>query len=75
ENMVITIEPGIYIDENSDCDPKWWGIGVRIEDDFLVQKNGCEMLSSRAPRDPDEIEALMKQSSPLDDFVLPELGE
>jgi Xaa-Pro aminopeptidase len=73
ENMVITIEPGIYIDENSDCDPKWWGIGVRIEDDFLVQKEGCEHLSSRAPRDPNEIEAIMQQASPLDDFLLPDL--
>lgn len=73
ENMVITIEPGIYIDEGSDCDPKWWGIGIRIEDDFLIQKDGCEHLSALAPRDPDEIEALMKQPSPLDDFVLPEL--
>ncbi len=26
ENMVITVEPGIYIPEGSDCDPKWWGI-------------------------------------------------
>ncbi|HLT71271.1 MAG TPA: aminopeptidase P N-terminal domain-containing protein [Cyclobacteriaceae bacterium] len=75
ENMVITIEPGIYIDEGSDCDPKWWGIGVRIEDDYLIQKDGCEHLSTLAPRDPDEIEALMKQPSPLDDFVLPELEE
>lgn len=75
ENMVITIEPGIYIDESSDCDPKWWGIGVRIEDDFLIQKDGCEHLSALAPRHPDEIEALMKQPSPLDDFVLPALGE
>lgn len=73
ENMVITIEPGIYIDEGSDCDPRWWGIGVRIEDDYLIQKDGCEHLSVLAPRDPDEIEALMKQPSPLDDFVLPEL--
>ena len=75
ENMVITIEPGIYIDEGSDCDPKWWGIGVRIEDDFLIQKDGCEHLSSLAPRHPDDIEALMKQPSPLDNFILPELDK
>jgi Xaa-Pro aminopeptidase len=75
ENMVITIEPGIYIDENSNCDPKWWGIGVRIEDDFLVQKEGCEHLSALAPREPDEIQEIMKQPSPLDDFILPALGE
>lgn len=74
ENMVITIEPGIYIPENSKCDKKWWTIAVRIEDDFLIKKDGCELLSASAPRKPDEIEELMKQPSPLDDFVLPELN-
>lgn len=73
ENMVITIEPGIYIPEGSPCDEKWWNIPVRIEDDFLITKDGCELLSDLAPRKSDEIEALMKESSPLDDFVLPEL--
>jgi len=32
---VITVEPGIYIPEGSECDPKWWNIGIRIEDDIL----------------------------------------
>lgn len=73
ENMVITIEPGIYINDNSKCDPKWWGIAVRIEDDFLIKKDGCELLSARAPRTVEEIEAVMSLPSPLDDFVLPEL--
>jgi Xaa-Pro aminopeptidase len=35
-NTVITVEPGIYIKEGSPCDPKWWNIGVRIEDDILI---------------------------------------
>ncbi|MBA4057741.1 MAG: Xaa-Pro aminopeptidase, partial [Marivirga sp.] len=73
ENMVITIEPGIYIPENSKCDKRWWGIAVRIEDDYLITKDGFEHLSKLAPRKADEIEALMKQPSALDDFVLPEL--
>jgi Xaa-Pro aminopeptidase len=73
ENMVITIEPGIYINDNSKCDPKWWGIAVRIEDDFLIQKDGCELLSSRAPRTVEEIESVMTLPSPLDDFILPDL--
>lgn len=73
ENMVITIEPGIYINDNSDCDKRWWGIAVRIEDDFLIKKDGCEILSSTAPRDPDAIEAMMKQPSALDQFILPDL--
>jgi Xaa-Pro aminopeptidase len=36
ENMVITVEPGIYIPKNSPCDPKWWDIAVRIEDDVVI---------------------------------------
>ncbi|TAE04410.1 MAG: M24 family metallopeptidase, partial [Bacteroidetes bacterium] len=73
ENMVITIEPGIYIPENSPCDKKWWGIAVRIEDDFLITKNGCENLSAKAPRKASEIEELMKKESLFDNFVLPKL--
>jgi Xaa-Pro aminopeptidase len=71
ENMVITIEPGIYIPENANCDKRWWGIAVRIEDDYLITKNGYEHLSISAPRKVEEVEALMKQPSALDDFILP----
>lgn len=71
ENMVITIEPGIYIPENANCDKRWWGIAVRIEDDYLITKGGYEHLSISAPRKADEVEALMKQPSALDDFILP----
>jgi Xaa-Pro aminopeptidase len=73
QNMVFTIEPGIYIPDNAACDKKWWGIAVRIEDDFLVTATGCEHLSQMAPRTTEEIEKLMAQPSALDDFVLPEL--
>ena len=73
ENMVITVEPGIYIPEGSDCDEKWWNIAVRIEDDILITKDGFELLSAFAPRTTEEIEKLMKEPSPLDAFVLPEL--
>ena len=75
ENMVITIEPGIYIPEGSKCDEKWWKIAVRIEDDFLIEKDGCELLSDLAPRESSEVEALMLESSPLDNFILPSLDE
>jgi Xaa-Pro aminopeptidase len=75
ENTVITIEPGIYIPDNANCDKKWWGIGVRIEDDYVVTKDGYEHLSAAAPRTVSEIEALMKQPSALDDFVLPDLDK
>jgi Xaa-Pro aminopeptidase len=73
ENTVITVEPGIYIPEGSDCDKKWWGIAVRIEDDILITEDGYENLSAKAPRSVEEIEALMAQPSVLDDFKLPEL--
>lgn len=75
ENMTITIEPGIYIPENADCDKKWWGIAVRIEDDYLVTKDGYEHLSASAPRTVKDIEAMMKLPSPLDNFVLPDLDK
>jgi len=72
-NMVITIEPGIYIPDNSPCDKKWWGIAVRIEDDLLITENGCELLSDIAPRKSEDIEALMAKPSPFDNIILPEL--
>lgn len=72
-NMVITIEPGIYIPNGSPCAPKWWNIPVRIEDDFLITEEGCELLSDMAPRKSEEIEALMQESSPFDQIVLPDL--
>lgn len=72
-NTVITVEPGIYIPEGSACDQKWWGIAVRIEDDILITEAGPINLSALAPRTTEAIEAMMKQPSPLDDFVLPKL--
>jgi Xaa-Pro aminopeptidase len=57
---VITVEPGIYIAAAEDLDPKWWNIGVRIEDDVLVTSEGPVILSAGAPRRVDDIEALMQ---------------
>ena len=73
KNMVITIEPGIYIPSESNCDKKWWGIAVRIEDDALITRDGYELLSSFAPRSIADIENMIKDKSALDDFRLPEL--
>ena len=73
KGMVLTVEPGIYIPENSPVDKKWWGIAVRIEDDLLITKDGYELLSHFAPRSIEAIEKLMSQKSALDDFVLPPL--
>lgn len=71
ENTVITVEPGIYIPEGSACDEKWWGIAVRIEDDILITGDGPINLSKIAPRTTNEIEAVMREASPLDAFKLP----
>jgi Xaa-Pro aminopeptidase len=59
--MVLTIEPGLYIPE--DCatvDEKWRGIGIRIEDDVLVTKQGYQVLSHAIPKTIAEIEAIMQ---------------
>jgi Xaa-Pro aminopeptidase len=73
KGMVITIEPGIYIPDDSPCDKKWWGIAVRIEDDLLIKEKDYELLSSAAPRKAEEIEKVIAEKSALDDFVLPKL--
>ena len=70
---VITVEPGIYIPENSPCDKKWWNIAVRIEDDILITETGNENLSAMAPRTVEAIEQMMAQKSALDNFALPNI--
>lgn len=70
ENMIITVEPGIYIPENSDCDKKWWGIAVRIEDDVLIKKDGFENLSVQAPRKSADVEKMSAQKSFVDGLKL-----
>jgi len=58
--MTFTVEPGLYISQrNTDVAKKWQNIGIRIEDDVLITKEGCEVLTDGVPSDPDEIEALM----------------
>ena len=57
--MITTIEPGIYISSSSNVEDKWKGIGIRIEDDILVTKDGNENLTKKVPSDPNEIESLM----------------
>jgi Xaa-Pro aminopeptidase len=72
-NSVITVEPGIYIPPDSPCDPKWWGIAIRIEDDILITPSGPVNLSEAAPREIDKIEKMIAEDSPLDEFLLPVL--
>jgi Xaa-Pro aminopeptidase len=58
--MVMTVEPGLYISPaTKDIPEKYLGIGVRIEDDVLVTEDGNRILSSKAPKQVEEIEALM----------------
>ncbi|HYF97394.1 MAG TPA: aminopeptidase P N-terminal domain-containing protein, partial [Coxiellaceae bacterium] len=60
--MVLTVEPGIYIPPGTPkIDKRWWGIGVRIEDDILVTAEGCEVLSASVPKTVAEIEKTMSQ--------------
>ncbi|MGE0581360.1 MAG: Xaa-Pro aminopeptidase [Steroidobacteraceae bacterium] len=59
--MVLTIEPGIYIPANARGVPKRLrGIGIRIEDDVVVTRGGCEVLTDGVPKRAEEIEALME---------------
>lgn len=63
--MVMTVEPGLYVSPNNEqVEPRWRGIGIRIEDDVLVTASGCEVLSAAAPKSVAEIESLMTQARP-----------
>lgn len=68
QNMVITVEPGIYIPRGSHCDPKWWDIAVRIEDDVIIGKDKCEIISAGAPRKISDIERTIAEKSVFDSF-------
>ncbi len=58
--MVMTVEPGLYIAPGSKgVDPKWWGIGIRIEDDVVITDAGPRVLTGGVPKEVGEIEALM----------------
>lgn len=59
--MVLTIEPGLYIPSGSDTDEKWWGLGIRIEDNLLVTVDGHDNLTCHVPKEIADIEVLMQQ--------------
>ena len=56
KGMVMTIEPGIYVNETAEVDDKWKGIGIRIEDDVLVRGKNPEVLSIAALKEISDIE-------------------
>ncbi|XKM13218.1 Xaa-Pro aminopeptidase [Orbaceae bacterium ac157xtp] len=57
--MVITVEPGIYINKNANVPEQFKGIGIRIEDNIVITENGNEVLTSDAPKEIADIEQLM----------------
>ena len=58
--MVMTVEPGLYLrPDTAGLDPRWWNIGIRVEDDVLVTRDEPEVLSQDAPKQTQEIEAWM----------------
>lgn len=73
ENMIITVEPGIYIPAGSACDKKWWNIGVRIEDDIRIGKEQCEILSASAPRKWEDVERKIAEKSKFNELLFPQL--
>ncbi|MBW4592852.1 MAG: aminopeptidase P N-terminal domain-containing protein [Brasilonema angustatum HA4187-MV1] len=61
--QVLTVEPGLYIvpdtklaEDQPATDPRWVGIGIRIEDDVLVTSTGHEVLTAGVPKEVAEVE-------------------
>jgi Xaa-Pro aminopeptidase len=55
--VVITVEPGLYFSTDApEAAARYRGIGVRIEDDLLIEANAARVLSEAVPKDLDEIE-------------------
>jgi len=55
------VEPGLYIHENYEgIEPKWWGIGIRIEDDILVTQAGHDNLTGALAVAPEALEDLIR---------------
>ena len=63
EGMVLTVEPGLYVSPAAEVDPRWCGIGVRIEDDVVVTRDGYRVLTADIPRQASELEAILARRS------------
>ena len=60
--MVLTVEPGLYFQQDDLTVPEpYRGIGIRIEDDVVITRTGYSNLSEAIPRDPDEVEAWVQK--------------
>ncbi len=62
QNMILAVEPGLYIPKNSPCDFSFWGIGIRIEDMVLITANQPEVLSRGLPKKVNELEKLIRNA-------------
>jgi Xaa-Pro aminopeptidase len=62
--FVLTVEPGLYIAAGSACDPRWHGIGIRIEDDVLVTEIGRRVLTDGIPKSVPDLEQLLASRGP-----------
>lgn len=61
--MVLTVEPGLYVaPDDTSVDARWRGIGIRIEDDLAVTRDGHEVLTSDVPKEVADIHALMSKA-------------
>jgi Xaa-Pro aminopeptidase len=58
--FVLTVEPGLYIAPHAEVDPRYRGIGVRIEDDILVTPNGADNLTHDIPKQVSELESILR---------------
>jgi Xaa-Pro aminopeptidase len=59
--MAFTIEPGLYIAPGSKVPEKYQGIGIRIEDDVLITKDGHRVLTDGVPKEIDAVEAVLAE--------------
>ncbi|HMI90511.1 MAG TPA: M24 family metallopeptidase, partial [Polyangiales bacterium] len=57
--MVLTVEPGLYIGQEAECDPAYRGIGVRIEDDIAVTATGYRNLTQDIPKSAVDLERIL----------------
>jgi Xaa-Pro aminopeptidase len=63
--MVFTVEPGLYVAPDAGVDPRWRGIGIRIEDDVLVTPEGIDVLTRDTPKSIEDVEAACRESVAL----------
>ncbi|OTQ74249.1 MULTISPECIES: Xaa-Pro aminopeptidase [unclassified Gilliamella] len=60
--MVLTVEPGLYINKDADVPERYKGIGIRIEDNILITDAGNQVLTATVPKDPQQIELIMQNN-------------